>query len=99
MAVTTYMSGSLVRSSAQFNDITGALADPTTVTFKYQIGSGSVTDLSGSIVKESTGKYHCDVDTTGFTGPGTAVYVVEWKGVGAVQAINSDTWSVTPAPI
>lgn len=97
MATTTYMSGSLVRSTATFKDITGALADPDTVTVQYQAGSGSV--QTGSWTKVSTGVYYCDIDTTGFTGPGTLSYIVEWTGVGTVQAINSDQFAVTPAPI
>jgi hypothetical protein len=93
------MSGSLVRSTATFKDITGALADPNTLTVKYQAGSADAVDVSGDVVHDSTGVYHYDYDTTGFTGPGTQTVTIEWFGTGTVQAINADTWAVSPAPI
>jgi hypothetical protein len=92
------MSGSLVRSKAQFADITGTAADPGTVTLKYKTGAGSTTTVtypSSPIVKDSTGNYHADFDTTGWAGPDNLLYAVEWTGTGAVQAIGADYWQVT----
>lgn len=88
----TYTSGSLVRTIATFADATGNLASPTTVTLKYKAGAGST--QTPTPVNDSTGIYHYDIDTTGWTGPGSQVYVIEWTGTGAVQAIAADTFQV-----
>ena len=96
------MSGSLVRTSAAFADITGTAADPSTVTLKYKTGAGSITTVtypSPPIVRDSTGAYHADLDTTGWTGPDDLLYATEWAGTGAVQAIGSDYFQVTPAAL
>jgi hypothetical protein len=93
------MSGSLVRTSAAFADINGNPADPTTVTLKYKPGAGSTTTVtypSSPVVKDSTGAYHADLDTTGWTGPDDLLYATEWTGTGNVQAIAADYWQVTP---
>lgn len=93
------MSGSLVRSNAAFTNAAGAAADPTTVTLKYKTGAGSITTVtypSSPTAKDSTGNYHADFDTTGWAGPDALLYVTEWTGTGAVQAIASDSWQVTP---
>jgi hypothetical protein len=97
MAASSYMAGSLVRTIATFTDINGALANPDTVDLKYQIGSGSVE--TPTPVNDSTGVFHYDIDTTGATTSGNVSVVLEWIGTGAVQAINSDTFTVTPAPL
>src|SRR4051812_25030190 len=61
--------GALVRVTTTFTSpTTGAVVDPTTVTFKYRNGTGSITSwtvTAGQIVKASTGVYHADIDTTG----------------------------------
>ena len=96
------MSGSLVRTSAAFADITGTPADPSTVTLKYKTGAGSVTTAtypSSPIVRDSTGAYHADLDTTGWAGPDDLLYATEWAGTGNVQAIGSDYFQVTPAAL
>ena len=96
------MSGSLVRTSAAFADITGTPADPSTVTLKYKTGAGSVTAATypaSPIVRDSTGAYHADLDTTGWTGPDDLLYATEWTGTGNIQAIGSDYWQVTPAAL
>ena len=94
----TYMSGSLVRTIASFVNLTGSLQNPTTVTLKYRAGSGAVTVISAPN-NDSAGVYHWDIDTTGWAGPGQILYTIEWIGVGAVQAIGDDFWSVTPPAI
>jgi hypothetical protein len=96
-----YISGSLVRETGTFTDITGALNDPTVVTLMYQIGSSSIVTLvygSSAIVRSSIGVYYYDFDTTGFSGAGQQAYVCQWIGTGTVQAINNDSFSVT-APL
>lgn len=88
-----YTSGSLVRSSAAFVNVAGAPTNPTTVTFKYRAGAGSVTTISGPS-NDGAGAYHFDIDTTGWTGPDTQTYTCQWQGTGAVVAIQDDYFGV-----
>lgn len=99
MPQNTYMSGTLVRSKAAFTDVTGAAADPTTVTLKYRKGAGATTTVvypSAPIIKDATGAYHADLDTTGWAGPGNLVELAQWQGTGTVQAIAVDSWLISP---
>ena len=94
MAITkTYISGTLVRTRAQFTDLNGVLTDPTSVTLKYQ-GPGSV--QTPTPVHDSAGTYHYDIDTSGWLGPGNVDYVIEWTGTGAVQVVGDDLFTITP---
>lgn len=100
--MTTYMSGSLVRVSSTFTNISGVATDPTTVTLKYKKGSGSVTTLTyagAGITKSATGVYYVDLDTTGWAGPDTQLWILEWIGTGTVVAIASDSFKVIPPAI
>jgi hypothetical protein len=100
MSMTIYESGSLVTTSAAYVNEAGAPTDPTVVTLKYKKDAGATTTVtypSGSVIKDSTGAYHADLDTTGFTGPGLQQWFVEWTGTGAVTAIEFDAWKVRPA--
>lgn len=95
----TYVSGSLVRTSAAFTDVNGGAADPTTVVLKYKQGNGAtqtVTYPASPIVKDSTGNYHADLDTTGWAGPANRLDIQQWQGTGAVVAIGSDSYEVEP---
>ena len=95
----SYMSGALVRSSAAFADASGAAADPSGVVLRYRKGAGSITTVtypSSPVIKDSTGGYHADFNTTGWAGPDSLRYVAQWQGTGTVQAIASDEWDVTP---
>lgn len=97
--VNTYMSGSLVRTTAAFTNAAGQAADPTTITLKYRSGAGSTTTVTyptAPIIKDSTGNYHADLDTTGWAGPDPLLWLTEWIGTGTVQAIASGAWLVTP---
>jgi hypothetical protein len=90
----TYVSGSLVRVQGRYADITGAAADPTTPTLKFRAGAGTTTTLTP--VKDATGSYHYDIDSTGWTGPGNLRYAYQFTGTGAVQAIGSSSFEVEP---
>lgn len=95
----SYMSGTLVTSTAQFVNAAGVLADPTTITFKYRAGAGvtqTVVYPTAPVVRTATGVYYANIDTTGWVGPGNLLYTTEWVGTGAVQAIEPDYWSVEP---
>ena len=93
------MSGSLVRETGTFLNVSGVATDPTTVTFKYKKDAGSTTTLTyagGGVTKSSTGVYYVDLDTTGWAGPDTQTWVMEWIGTGTVVAIAGDSFKVSP---
>ena len=90
----TYISGSLVRVQGLYADITGAAADPTTATLKYKAGAGATNSLTP--LRDVTGSYHYNIDTTGWTGPGNLRYTYQFTGTGNVQAINSSSFEVEP---
>lgn len=93
----TYLSGSLVRSTAIFLNNAGDPADPTVTTFRYRAASGST--VTPSIAHDATGVFHFDIDTSGWTGPGNRLYTCEWQGTGAVQAPGIDYFMVEPLPL
>jgi hypothetical protein len=95
----TYMSGSLVRTSAAYTDVNGAPADPTSVILKYKQGNGAtqtVTYPTAPIVRDATGAYHADLDTSGWAGPGNRLDIQQWTGTGVVVAIGTDSYDVEP---
>src|SRR5215472_6709212 len=94
-----WISGSLATSTATFLDDTGSPADPTTITLKYKVGSGSTTTVvypSAPVTRASTGVYQAELDTSGFSGPGQQLWTIEWIGTGTVQAIGVSYFLVTP---
>jgi len=89
-------------TSTPFTDITGSPADPDVVIFAYQVGSNPVQQVTygtpqawGSIVKDSTGTYHIDIDTTGSPGAWTWT----WAGTGSVQVRTEGQILVNPASV
>ncbi len=102
--MTDYVAGTLVRTRAVYrrnpsdgsNPSTWPIADPTTVQVRYRLSpSGSVvtkTYPADPIVKETTGIYHYDIDTTGSVAVGRVQQTAEWNGSGNVQAIGDDSW-------
>ena len=80
-----YLIGTVVRflTTGAFTSISGVAVDPDEVGFAYEVqgqnpvqftytnGTG---DTTGTIVRDGTGLYHADIDTTTVT-PGTLVYV------------------------
>jgi hypothetical protein len=93
--LTSYLKGTVVRVSGSFtNRNTGAAADPGTVRFLWRSGAGTTTYTYGvdsQLVKDSTGNYHVDIDTTSLT---TSV-VFRWEGTGSNQAAVEDSFQVT----
>lgn len=95
--INSYRSGSLVRSTAKFVNDEGVLTDPSTTTFKYRKGAGSTTTVTGDdLTHDSEGVFHYDLDTTGWAGPDTQLWLLEWIGTGEVVAITDDSFEVTP---
>ena len=88
-----YDQGQLVRVSVAFTNAAGQAADPDTVTLTYRTKGGAVvTKTSPDVVRDSTGNYHCDIDTTGAAG----MYRYRFAGAGAVIAAAQSEFSVTP---
>ena len=88
-----YKSGTLVRTSAQFVNTSGAAANPTATTLKYRAGIGAVQTVS-SPPNDGAGAFHFDIDTTGWAGPDIQTYVCQWQGTGAVVALDDDFFGV-----
>lgn len=91
----SFEKGQLVRISSEFQDSTGAYIDPTVVKFDWRINSGTTTTYTypTTIVKDATGKYHVDLDTSS---PGSvpATYFVRFYSTGTGQAANEDSFEV-----
>lgn len=79
--------------------VTGIPTDPTTVTIKYKVGTGTPTVLvygtGTEITRSRVGVYKCSVSTVGK--PGT--WVVEAIGTGTCAAVGSKTFTVKARPI
>jgi hypothetical protein len=104
----SYLTGSLVRVATYsgtiaapvggFRDVNNALADPTIVTLKYKPGAKANTVIvvspSAPIVKDGTGLYHADLDTTGLLIP-LDEWTYQWIGTGVIQATAKTIFEVT----
>lgn len=84
----TYTDGELVKCTGTFKDENDVVADPSTVTFVYETPAGAVTELvygtDAEVVKDSTGVYYVNLDTTGV--PGTWKYRFFSSGNGQAAA-------------
>lgn len=94
MAINEYDTGDQVRMTATFKNAAGALADPTTVVFKYrQSGSVAATTLTygvdGAVVKASVGVYHLDI-----TPAASGDWHYRAVGTGAVVAAAENSFRV-----
>ncbi len=100
MANNAYTVGSVVRVTGTFKDINGTLADPSTVVFKYKnpvtLVTTTLTYLSdGALVKDSTGTYHVDVDTSTSAGD----WWVRWQSTGAAQGAVEGMFRANPTRV
>ena len=82
--VETYDIGDRITVTGTFTNKAGALADPTTIVFKYRVRGGEA--VTGTASKASTGVYTADVDLTEagqwyfrFTGTGAVVAAGELR--------------------
>ncbi len=88
-----YTDGDVVTVSASFASSTGAAADPTTVKLDYKrpfdTVKTTITYPSAPIVRDSTGNYHANLDTTGQSG-NTEAWIYQWYSPQGdpVQAIS-----------
>lgn len=86
--MTVYDVGDNIRSSVTFTDFNGAVADPTTVTFKYATPSGAVTTIvypAAGTTRDSLGVFHADVTISA-----AGSWWFRWNGTGAVVAATEE---------
>lgn len=101
--ITEVIAGTIVRfyTSTPFTNVNGVVTDPGEVVFAYQVSNGTLYQATygvpqtwGTIVKDSVGTYHIDIDTTGQPG----IWTFVWAGAGVVQARSeSQLMVVEPA--
>jgi hypothetical protein len=96
-----YLNGNIAQFTVTFTtEATGAVIDPTTITFKYQTNGGAfttpitytsaTTPSVGVIARISTGVYETWVDTTSLSG----VLTGEWVSTGTGAAAVTDTVTI-----
>lgn len=97
MPVQRYVRGALVRVSAEFTTSGGTYVDPSVVRVKYRAPGQTVGDQTtllygtdAAVVKDATGKYHVDVDTTNKAG----TWRFRWESTGSGQAANEGEFVV-----
>lgn len=101
-----YPFGSVVRVSALVADSVGNPIDPTSISLTYAINNGTMTTVNypGSIIKDSVGNYHYDVDTTkgpngSNQGNGTDFWQLRWITTGTGQAQAGLSFAVDPTNV
>jgi hypothetical protein len=102
----SFIAGDFIRYTASFViEPAGTPSDPAEVVFIYSIGGLPSTQLkysasasvTGDIIRDSTGNYHVDLDTTGSASVSAVNWVSEWASKGAPQTISpATTISVQP---
>ncbi len=90
--MTKVTQGQLVRLTATFKNLAGALVDPSTVTFeRYRVADGddaTYTYGGGVLLRTSVGVYYIDVDTTDLSG----VYNWRLTSTGTGQNANQGSF-------
>ena len=87
----SYTAGNLIRITAAFTSaVTQLPIDPTTVILNLKAPDATIQALSGSVVRDGLGAYHCDVTPTL-----VGLYVYEWEGTGALPVANLGQFLVT----
>jgi uncharacterized protein YfaS (alpha-2-macroglobulin family) len=88
---TTGERGDLFRVSVAFTNSAGAATDPTTVTFTVLEPDGMTTSFiyPATVVKDSTGNYHCD-----WTAAKDGAHDIYFAGTGTVQRVYRDRFFV-----
>lgn len=94
----SYPEGRLVRLVGNFTTAAGAYQDPSMVRVVIETPTGVQTsytyNVGLNVVKDSTGVYHVDIDTTGHPG----VWLYRWYSTGTGQtATTDDAFQVLPA--
>ena len=92
-----YVQGDLVRVSASFEDENGAASDPSGVKLDYKIGRAAKVTLThgtdAELVKDSTGNYHADIDTSDSSG----ILYYRWYATGTGQTSEQAWCAILPS--
>jgi hypothetical protein len=79
--IANYQTGNLIRLTVAITvTATGAPISPSGLTLKMKTPDGITTDISSTIVNDSTGNYHAD-----FPVVQSGLHTYQWTGVGAAQ--------------
>jgi hypothetical protein len=93
--VPRYPLGQPVRLSTTVFDITGAPADPTTLTLSITLAGGTATTVHwptpAEIVKDGTGLFHYD-----YTAGAAGRHGYVWTAVGTAAGVQADVFDVIP---
>lgn len=96
VTVATY-SGSVASPAGGFRNADGVLADPMVVVLRYRAAGQplvTVTYPDARIVRDGTGLYRANLDTTGSP---AGQWSYEWIGTGLIQAAAEGAFEVTAA--
>lgn len=107
MTQTRVIAGTMVRSVGSFTDLSGTAINPDEVVVCYSFAGGTPVNLiygtDAAVIRDSTGVFHVDIDTTASAPTATVNLVIEWASKatapGDVQVIGAETIRVDPAPI
>lgn len=99
MTVNSYDLGDQVRVSVVFTDANDVATDPTTVTLRVKNHAGVVTVYSASVVKDSVGHYHQDVDVPVGSGAGGRKWWYRWEATGTLVTAEEGSFLVRRSPI
>lgn len=85
--------GDVVRLAAVFKNTAGTAIDPTAVKVKIKQpgtdGTEYVYGVDGSLIKDSVGNYHIDVDATA-----SGIWRWKWYSTGSGKAANEGSFRV-----
>lgn len=94
------IAGTAVLATATFTNTAGVVTDPSTVTLKYQGGSGTVTTVAqASLTHVGTGVWSYILDTTSDTEGTSGNWTVEFIGTGSCAAVQTSIFTVISQPI
>ena len=87
-----YHEGSFIELKAEFRDLAGVLANPSTITLKYRKPDGVITTIAqGALSNPSAGIWTYNLDTTGMP-----LGLVHYKfyGTGSVKAAGEEKFDL-----
>lgn len=86
-----FIVGDMARLGLDVSDVSGALADPSSISLRVRSPVGVVTTLTGELVKDAVGKYHFDLalDENGY-------YQYQWVCTGQNRGVTEGGFLVAP---
>ena len=89
-----FLQGQVVRLSGQVTDITGVLADPSSMVLKVKTPDGITTSYSTTLIHDGSGLYHYDLPLTQ-----AGEHYYRWEATGVDQGAVQDILYVYAASI